>query len=106
MTQEDLGNILMVQKAAISKYENGRAEPSMDVLRKIATFFNVSIGYVMGEPEPAPAATKPPAPARTQRDQAMLDKYHTLTPSHRDAVDSVIDTFYLQDKPKTEDTGM
>lgn len=48
LTQEELGNILNVQKAAISKYENGRAEPSMDILKKMATLFNVSTDYILG----------------------------------------------------------
>lgn len=48
LTQEELGNILNIQKAAISKYENGRADPSMDILKKMATLFNVSTDYILG----------------------------------------------------------
>ncbi|MFG6273942.1 helix-turn-helix domain-containing protein [Megasphaera hexanoica] len=48
MTQEELGKVLDIQKAAISKYENGRAEPSTDVLKKMSAFFGVSIDYLLG----------------------------------------------------------
>lgn len=48
MTQEELGSVINVQKAAISKYEVGRVEPSADVLRKLANFFNVSTDYLLG----------------------------------------------------------
>lgn len=30
ITQEELGKVLNVQKTAISKYENGRIEPSLE----------------------------------------------------------------------------
>ena len=43
ITQEELGKVLDIQKAAISKYENGRAEPSTEVLKKMSAYFGVSI---------------------------------------------------------------
>lgn len=55
MTQEELGKVLDIQKAAISKYENGRAEPSTDVLKKMSALFGVSIDYLLGNsPAPSP----------------------------------------------------
>lgn len=48
ITQEELGKVLDIQKAAISKYENGRAEPSTEVLKKMSSFFGVSIDYLLG----------------------------------------------------------
>lgn len=48
ITQEELGNIINVQKAAVSKYELGRAVPSTDVLTKLANYFNVSVDYLLG----------------------------------------------------------
>lgn len=48
ITQEELGKVLDIQKAAISKYENGRAEPSTEVLKKMSAFFGVSIDYLLG----------------------------------------------------------
>lgn len=48
LTQEELGKVLDIQKAAISKYENGRAEPSTEVLKKMSSLFGVSIDYLLG----------------------------------------------------------
>ena len=48
LTQEDLGKVLNVQKAAISKYEIGRVQPGADTLSKIAQYFGVSTDYVLG----------------------------------------------------------
>lgn len=48
VTQEELGKVLNVQKAAISKYENGRVEPSIEVLKLASKFFDVSTDYLLG----------------------------------------------------------
>ena len=48
ITQEELGKVLNVQKAAISKYENGRVEPSIEVLKLASKFFDVSTDYLLG----------------------------------------------------------
>jgi len=43
MTQEELAEKLYVSRAAISKWESGRGYPSIDSLKAIAKFFNVTI---------------------------------------------------------------
>jgi transcriptional regulator with XRE-family HTH domain len=47
ITQEELGKILNVQKAAVSKYELGKVTPSPDVLKKLSEYFNVSTDYLL-----------------------------------------------------------
>lgn len=46
-TQEKLGQMLNVQKAAVSKYERGVATPSNEVLKKMSAIFNVSTDYLL-----------------------------------------------------------
>jgi len=48
MSQEQLAKRLTVTKSMISAYENAVRMPSYDVLVKIASFFNVSIDYLLG----------------------------------------------------------
>lgn len=106
LTQEELGNILNVQKAAISKYENGRAEPSVDILRKMTSFFKVSSDYLLGMSELVqPPATPAATPPLTPQDRELLHKYHTLTPDHQQDIDHQLDFLYDKDRPKIEDTA-
>lgn len=49
MTQEELGKIIGVSKAAISKYEKGLVKPSVSSLWDMADFFNVSVDYLIGK---------------------------------------------------------
>lgn len=106
LTQEKLGEILNVQKAAISKYENGRADPSVDILKRMARYFNVSSDYLLELSDTArPPIAPPSAPALSAYEQDLLRKYRALTPASRDAVNAVVDTYYSRDKPKTEDAA-
>ena len=48
ISQAKLGNVLKLNQSNIAKYETGEREPSIDILVKIAEFFGVSVGYLVG----------------------------------------------------------
>lgn len=42
---------LNISREALSHYETGRREPSLDMLRKLSDYFNVSIDYLINGEE-------------------------------------------------------
>lgn len=48
MTQSELAKIADVSTSSIGMYEQGRRLPELLTLKKIASFFNVSIDYLLG----------------------------------------------------------
>lgn len=48
LTQEELSSKLGISRASLSHYETSRREPDYDTINKIASFFNVSIDYLLG----------------------------------------------------------
>lgn len=48
MQQKTLANILGISSNTLSQYENGKREPGIDIVSKIAKYFNVSTDYVYG----------------------------------------------------------
>lgn len=48
VNQQTLGEYLDYKYTTIGNYETGRNEPSLDVLIKIAQFFDVSVDYLIG----------------------------------------------------------
>lgn len=51
LTQKQLGDLCGMADSAIRRYENGRANPKLETIKKIATALNVSIDVLMtGEP--------------------------------------------------------
>lgn len=51
MTQEELGMLLNVQNAAVSKYESGKVPLTGETLLKLSKIFNVSTDYLLGAEE-------------------------------------------------------
>ncbi|SHK45556.1 helix-turn-helix domain-containing protein [Tepidibacter formicigenes] len=49
LTQEKLANIFFLNKSSISRYEQDKQMPEIDLLQKFADFFGVSLDYLMGK---------------------------------------------------------
>lgn len=47
---EEMSKILNISNPAYYKYENGKAEPSIENLIKLADFYNVSLDYLVNRP--------------------------------------------------------
>ena len=54
ITQDELGRMLGVQKAAICKYENGRVNMPNSVIMRLVEIFQVSADYLLGTDEVVP----------------------------------------------------
>lgn len=48
LTQKELADRLNLTPKAISFYELGQREPSIDLLKKLSTIFDVSLDYLIG----------------------------------------------------------
>ena len=48
ISQEEIGKLLNMSKMAISHWEKGNSEPSIEQLKFLASFFDVSIDYLVG----------------------------------------------------------
>lgn len=49
LSQKEIGDIVGVTSQAVSKWENGIAEPDNDSLLKLSNYFNVSTDYLLGK---------------------------------------------------------
>lgn len=48
LTQKDLAKQLGIQPRTLGFYETGDRNPPIDILKKLASFFDVSIDYLLG----------------------------------------------------------
>ena len=51
LTQLKVAMDLNISREALSHYENGKREPSLDMLNKLSKYFNVSIDYLINGEE-------------------------------------------------------
>lgn len=53
--QEDIGKLFCVSKSAVSQWENDIRTPDMNIVIKLADYFNVSTDYLLGRTDdPSP----------------------------------------------------
>ena len=69
-TQSEVAKILSISQVAYSKYETGKAEPSHDILLKLADYYNVSIDYLLDRENKETAK-----PVTYERIAAALKRY-------------------------------
>jgi transcriptional regulator with XRE-family HTH domain len=63
MTQKEIADRLFVTAQAVSRWENGEVEPSLNTITELAKIFEVSVDALLGvatESEPAPEAEQEP----------------------------------------------
>lgn len=65
LTQDDLAEILKINKHSISSYERNKSEPPDAIKIAIAQYFNVSIDYLLG-------LTNIPTPLEKQQQMLRL----------------------------------
>lgn len=91
LTQEDLGNIVGVQKSAIAKYESGRVvNIKRSMLRKLADALGIRPSELIFESNPAETAD---LHARILLDHALMDmieEYLCLDKNNQDIVKNLI----------------
>ena len=51
LSQMDLAKQLKISKSSVNMYERCEREPSLEMLEKIADFFNVDLDYLLGKSE-------------------------------------------------------
>lgn len=57
LTQKELSNATDIPLPSLSSYERGVRNPKINVWRKLAGFFNVSVGYLQGIDIETPSVT-------------------------------------------------
>lgn len=48
LSQAEMGNLLKITRQAYSHYENGKREPTQEILKEISKILNCSIDYLLG----------------------------------------------------------
>jgi len=48
LTQQELAKYLGISPVTISGYENGHREPTIEMLERIADYFDVTVDYLLG----------------------------------------------------------
>jgi transcriptional regulator with XRE-family HTH domain len=100
ITQKELGKAVGVAESTISLYESGRNIPDLNMMRKLAIFFNVSLDYLAGDGvAEKPAKYKPEFSAV---ELELLTRFRALSDAAKQAVLNLITNLEALEKTKNE----
>lgn len=78
-TLKNVATHIDISLQALSMYETGERDPSLEVLCKLADFYGVSVDYILCRDNSAPAPVYTNDPTL----KAILDLYDRMTPVQR-----------------------
>ncbi len=84
ISQEKLAKILDTTQSSINRYENGQTEPSVEIFRKYADVFDVSLDYLFG---------------RTDTPEGKLYNYHPELPPRREEMQQFLEMCFEPGSP-------
>ncbi len=89
-TQKKLAEYLGLSANTVCEWEKNRSEPSIQTIRKLAEFFDVSADYLLGLEDDFGARTATnAAPMReslTEKERALLEAFRQLLPETQDFI--------------------
>lgn len=81
LNQKEFGSVMGVAQNTICNWENEKREPDYESLKKMASFFDVTIGYLLGQDDEKPAPENGDGPSDiAKRFMNLVDK---LTPDQQ-----------------------
>ena len=91
--QKKLAQIFHVSEAALSNYLTGRSEMPVDILVKIAQYFDLSTDYLFGlSDDPHPNMTL------TKNEQNMVSQFRQLNQDQRELILQALNLMQEQNK--------
>jgi transcriptional regulator with XRE-family HTH domain len=96
--QEDVGKMFNVSKSAVSQWENDIRTPDMDIIIKLADYFDVSTDFLLGRTDDPSPHPKPETIAAHRTDDPMSE----LPEEARRSVEEFIDYIYKKYGKKKE----
>lgn len=96
-TQQHLSEVLNVSSGAVSHYENGTREPTIETLIRMADVLNVSVDYLVGTTDAniLPAEMKKPY-CKGVSTTSLIQRAIQLDPSHRQELNYILKCIELE----------
>lgn len=90
LSQQSLGERFCISQQSIHKYENGYAEPDIEMMIDFADFFHTSVDYLIGHTDnPFPNGINVEIDF-SHHDLHHLYTYQKLSPEAKEAIDRII----------------
>lgn len=92
ISQQRLADAIHVSQPSINKYENHNVEPDLDILARMADYFNTSVDYIIGHTDVRRRIEATEPCCLNQREMEMLTRFRGLTEEEQRCVETVVQT--------------
>lgn len=93
ISQQQLGEALLVSQQSINKYENHNVEPDVQGLISIAEYFDVSLDYLVGRTKIREMVDKMKMSELTDEEMRLISRFRVLAEEQKKAVMSVMESY-------------
>lgn len=87
-TQQQIADILNLNRTTYTKYETGVSEPSIEILKKIAAIYGVDANAILGDDTFTKSVSdfKMPIYSLTKEEQQLIGTYRMFNPSEKQEI--------------------
>lgn len=94
ISQQRLADALGISQPSINKYENHNIEPDIDILKRMADYFNTSIDYIVGYTDIRRKIEHMEFHHLNQSESELIMRFRSLTPEEKQCVELLVQTFH------------
>ena len=80
ISQQKLADAIRVSQSSINKYENHNIEPDIEILKRMADYFNTSVDFIIGYTAVRRKAEAGQDPQLNEAEASLLARYRVLKP--------------------------
>ena len=93
ISQQRLAEAIGVSQPSINKYENHNIEPEIEVLKRMADYFNTSIDFIVGHTDIRRIIEHTDVFHLNQFETEVITRFRSLDEEERRCIDMTIKTF-------------
>lgn len=93
ISQQRLAEAIFVTQPSINKYENHNTEPEIEILKRIANYFDTTIDYLVGYSDQRYRADHLTEERLTPREARLLADLRAMPEEKRQCVEQVVRLF-------------
>lgn len=84
--QKDVAAALKIDRTTYVKYETGSSEPSFEILKRIARFYEVPIDYLLDYNQTSQKTKKKPSLVLTKEEERLILDYRNFNAKGREKI--------------------
>lgn len=93
LSQQYLADVMFTSQTSIYNYENGVVEPTIDMLKRLADFFDVSVDYLIGHSDNPKRVEITRGYQLNAEEAKHIEMYKQLSPMLKEAFNTIFKSF-------------